>query len=204
MAELAPDGRPAPGPSSAGPLDTGFFAIAVGALPTDAPIALPPDLHGRRRPVRHPRRLRLAGTRPGNPGDRPATTTTGGGDHPQPHRDLGGGLADARCRRGPHPIAGSERRCAGGDVDRLRAGAWRATRRSRRVSMSPGSSPSDSGKRTRDSSSGDGPMRLATASPRRSVACRRSPSRSRSAVSESAGPARRTPRRPPGASACGR
>jgi len=32
MAELAPDGRPASRPSSAGPLDTGFFAVAAAAL----------------------------------------------------------------------------------------------------------------------------------------------------------------------------
>src|SRR5688572_4372038 len=118
MAELPPDGRPAPGPSSAEPLDTGFFAVAVGAVSTDAPPALPPDLHGRRRAVRHPRRLRLAGTPPRAPRDRPATCAAGGGDHPEPHRYVGGRMASARRPRNPRALNRAERRCAVGDLDR--------------------------------------------------------------------------------------
>ena len=41
-----------------------FSQLRSEPFQTDAPTALPPDLHRRRSPVRHPRRLRPAGTRP--------------------------------------------------------------------------------------------------------------------------------------------
>ena len=161
-----------------------FSQLRSESFPTDVLTTLPSDLHRRRRAVRHPGRLRPAGTRPRDPRDRPAASASRGGDHPQPHRDVGGGLADARRRRDAHPFDGAraEMRCRGRWSSR--AGRWRATRRGRPTSTPPASSSSDLVKRKKTSSSGVGLIRPATASLRRSAACRRIPSRSCSAASD--------------------